>query len=147
MASQLTNGSRYAFDEPAAWKVPTVGAVCMNVAVIGGPGTIGSWTWTMSTSSSHSPRMVRRAQAGSGAMGATDPFDAVGTELPSGRMPGSGGGTVAGAEHDGGVAERPQRAGQTQDLTLYAAREGQAVRRHQSDPHGARLGRALPSLV
>ncbi len=41
--------------------------------------------------------MVRRAQAGSGAMGATEPLAASGTDFPSGVTPASGGGPSHGA--------------------------------------------------
>ncbi len=71
--------------------------------------------------------MVRSWAAGSGAIGATDPLAAVGTLLPSGVTPASGGGPSHGAEHPDVVAQRPQHPGQAEHLPLDAARDGQAV--------------------
>ena len=82
----------YAALPPAAWNVPSSGPVLKNIAVWVGPGASGSWRWTTSKSSSRSARMVRSWADGSGAMGATDPLAAVGTLLPRGVTPASGGG-------------------------------------------------------
>ena len=77
---------------PAAWKVPMSGAVLKNIAVWVGPGHSGSCRWTTSNASSRSARIVRSCADRSGAIGATDPLAAVGTLLPSGVTPASGGG-------------------------------------------------------
>ena len=45
----------------------------------------------------------------------------MGTLLPRGMTPGSGGGAVAGAEHAHVVAGRAERAGQAEHLALDAA--------------------------
>src|SRR5262245_22590304 len=62
-----------------------------------GPGASGSCRWSTSNASSASARMVLRAQEGSGASGATEPFAAVGMELPNGMTNCSGGGPSHGA--------------------------------------------------
>src|SRR5438128_2741852 len=87
----------YALLAPARWNVPTTGRSLTRRLVTVGPGTRGSWRWTTSNSSSLSARIVRSAQAGSGAIGATLPFDDSGTDLPSGVTPPSGGGPSHGA--------------------------------------------------
>ena len=51
----------------------------------------------MSNCSSLKARMVRRAAEGSGAIGATEPLPAAGTDAPSGETQGSGGGPSQGA--------------------------------------------------
>ncbi len=66
---------------------------CLRVsAVIVGPGTMGSCRCSTSKASSRSARITRSCAAGSGAMGATEPFEAVGRLFPSGVTPASGGG-------------------------------------------------------
>ena len=64
---------------------------------LGRPGASGSCRWTTSKASSRRARMVRSWAEGSGAMGATEPLAAVGTLLPSGVTPASGGGPSQGA--------------------------------------------------
>ena len=72
--------------------MPTVGAGCINSAVIDGPGAHGSCTWSTSNRSSLSALIVRRAAEASGASGAIEPLAAVGRLLPSGVTNASGGG-------------------------------------------------------
>ena len=61
-----------------------------------GPGASGSCRWSTSQPSSQRARRVRRAHEASGAIGATDPFAASGTQSPSGVTPTSGGGPSQG---------------------------------------------------
>ena len=56
---------------PAAWKVPTSGAVLNRMAVWVGPGQSGSCRCTTSKASSRRARMVRSWADTSGVMGAT----------------------------------------------------------------------------
>ena len=87
--------------------------------------------------------MVRSWADGSGAIGAIEPFTAVGMLSPSGVTPGVGRRAVAGAEHPDLVAEGPQRPGEREHLALHAAGQGEAVGADEADAHGSahRIGR------
>ena len=61
-------------DSPERWNVPTVGTSVNSRAVRLGPGTNGSCRCSTSNASSRRARMVRRTQAGSGAIGAIEPL-------------------------------------------------------------------------
>ena len=77
---------------------------------------------------------MRSAADGSGASGATDPFAAVGNELPSGVTKLSGGGPSHGPSTRVSYPRTAQFAGQAEDLGLDATRHRQAVRADEPDP-------------
>ena len=88
--------------------------------------------------------MVRMEAAGSGAMAAIEPFDAVGMEFPSGVTAESGGGPSQGPEDPRVDPEVAQGPAQAENLPLHPTGNGEAVWAHQSDPHLRRLPAPLP---